>query len=353
MNTARAFYPLILFIASLDIIASNKRIMSQTKKKRLKQLQKMLLEMGSGNFFHRVERSVRNDNIESLVAVLNMVAEEIEAALVHQGYVNANATIKHIVLMSFILDSRGYVEMVNQRTCIILSYLCEDIIGKPFENFLDDTSVKQWRKSLKLLQRKEFHDTSLELTFRTKQDLLVPSTCYITTFMEKNGIKGNTLLTVVKHSKNNFEPESDLKQDFVHSKNAPKVQLDKASKQPTKQKVQLSNEDIRKLREARDMILNNLEKDFPSIKEFALQLGTNTFKLKYGFKELYGTSVYRFLRNERLRKAKMLVQYGDRSFKSIAHMTGFKSVPHFSRTFKKQYGYTPTELRKKSSSDDE
>lgn len=254
--------------------------------------------------------------------------------------------------MSFIIDSHGYIEMVNQRTCIILSYLCEDIIGKPFEDFLDDTSMKKWQKSLKLLQRKEFYDTSLELTFRTKQGLLIPSACYITTFMENNGVKGNTLVTVVKHSKNNFEPEYDINQGFVQSKNASKDQSDKSSKQPTKQKVQLSYEDIRKLREAGDMMRNNLEKEFPSIKEFALQLGTNTFKLKYGFKQLYGISVYRYLRRERLRKAMMLVQNSDKPFKSIAHMTGFKSVPHFSRTFKKQYGYTPTELRKKSSSED-
>lgn len=326
--------------------------MSSSKSKRLKQVRNMLLEMGSGDFFYRVERSVKNDNIEALVMALNMMAEEFEAAMVHQGYVNANQTIRHIVLMSFILDSRGYIEMVNQQTCTILSYLCEDIIGNPLEDFLDETSLKKWRSSFKILQRKEFYDTSVELTFKTKQGLLVPSACYISTYLKYNGAKGKTLLTVVKHSKNHLESELDLKKDFVQFKNGPDEQLNKASKQPTKQKVRLSYDDIRKLREARDLLINNLEKDFPSIKEFALQIGTNTFKLKYGFKELYGTSVYRFLKNERLRKAKMLIQYGDRPFKSIAHMTGFKSVPHFSRTFKKQFGYTPTELRKRSSSDD-
>lgn len=326
--------------------------MSQTKNKRLKHLRNMLLEMGSGNFFHRVERSVKNDNVEAVVAVLNMVAEEIEAVMVHQGYVNTNTTIKHIVLMSFILDSRGYIEMVNQQTCTILSYLCEDIIGKPFENFLDEISLKKWQNSFKILQKREFYDTSVELTFKTKHGLLIPSACYISTYMKYNGAKGNTLLTVVKHSKNHVDLESDLKQSFVQFNDAPKEHLNKSSQQPTKQKVRLSYEDISKIREARDILINNLEKDFPSIKVFALQIGTNTFKLKYGFKELYGISVYRFLKNERLRKAKMLIQYGDRSFKSIAHMTGFKSVPHFSRTFKKQFGYTPTELRKRSSTDD-
>lgn len=322
------------------------------KNKRLKKIRNMLLEMGSGNFFYRVERSVKNDNMEALVMVLNMMAEELEAAMVHQGYINANETIKHIVLMSFILDSDGYIEMVNQQICIILSYLCEDIIGKPFETFLYETSFEKWQDSFKMIKNKEFFDTSVELTFRTKYGLLVPSACYISTYFRNNGSEGKTFVTVVKHSKNHVESELELKQSLVRLKNTTKGPPNKSSKQPTKQKVQLSYEDIRKLREARDFIINNLEKDFPSLKEFALQLGTNTFKLKYGFKELFGTSVYGFLRNERLRKAKMLIQYGDRSFKSIAHMTGFKSVPHFSRTFKKQFGYTPTELRKIASSDD-
>lgn len=326
--------------------------MSQSKNKRLKQLRYMLLEMGSGNFFHRVERSVKNDNVEAAVAVLNMLAEEIEAAMIHQGYVNANSTIKHIVIMSFILDSRGNIEMVNQQTCTILSYLCEDIIGKPFESFLYETSLKKWQNFFRTLQKREFYDSAIDLTFETKLGLLVPSACYMTTYMEDNGSNGKTLVTVVKHSKNHVESGPDVKQSFVQFKNGTGENPNKPSNPPTKQKVQLSYEDIRKLREARDLLINNLDKDFPSIKEFALQIGTNTFKLKYGFKELYGISVYRFLRIERLRKAKMLIQYGDRSFKSIAHMTGFKSVPHFSRTFKKQFGYTPTELRKRSFLDD-
>src|SRR5690606_35759667 len=101
-----------------------------------------------------------------------------------------------------------------------------------------------------------------------------------------------------------------------------------------------------------NFLINNLERDLPPLNELARELGTNTFKLKYGFKELYNTSVFRFLRNERLRKAKMLIQYGDRPFKTIAHLCGFKSVPSFSATFKSEFGYTPTELRKKFSSED-
>ena len=173
---------------------------------------------------------------------------------------------------------------------------------------------------------------------------MVPSACYITTFKSEDSKMKKTLVTVVHHSNDRDRLEKELKRSVTTSKKK-KGNNDTHSKKP---KLRLSFEDIKKLSKGRDIIINNLEKDFPSLKDFALQIGTNEFKLKYGFKELYGTSVYRFLKNERLRKSKMLVQYSDLHIKTIAHMTGFKSIPHFSRSFKKQYGYTPSALRKKS-----
>ncbi|MGC1632894.1 MAG: AraC family transcriptional regulator, partial [Gelidibacter sp.] len=85
---------------------------------------------------------------------------------------------------------------------------------------------------------------------------------------------------------------------------------------------------------------------FPSQKDFALQLGTNEFKLKYGFKELYGTTMHKFIIQERLRNAQVMIQYTDLPFKAIAHKSGFKSQSHFSRLFKARFGYTPKDLRK-------
>lgn len=311
---------------------------------RLKYIEKMLMEISAGNFFYRVERSVKNDDIEALVVVLNMMAEEIQEALVHQGYVQSEGTIKHIVQMSFILDNKGLVQATNQRSCIILSTLYSEIIEKPFSNLLDNSSKIKWQTIWEKLQNKELQETSLKLSFKTKSNLVVPSASYITTLKGKNS-DHKTLITVVHHSNDRDRLEESLKRSITKSK---KRREDK--KTPSKKpKIRLSYEDIKKLRKGHDIIIHNLEKDFPSLKEFALQLGTNEFKLKYGFKELYGTSVYRFLKNERLRKSKMLIQYSDLHIKTIAHMTGFKSIPHFSRSFKKRYGYTPSALRKKSS----
>jgi AraC-like DNA-binding protein len=74
-------------------------------------------------------------------------------------------------------------------------------------------------------------------------------------------------------------------------------------------------------------------------------MGTNEYKLKYGFKQIYGTTIFRFLTQERLRKSKTLIQHSSLSLKEIAYMNGFKSAAHFSRAFRDKYGKTPTELR--------
>ncbi len=318
------------------------------EKKRMQRINQMLLEMAAGNFFYRLDRSDKNDNVEALVIVLNMLAEEIQESFLHQGYVNSQGTTKHIVQMCFMLDENAIIRMINQRTSTILSTLYSNIIDRPFDSFLTEDSKIKWGKIWKILIEKDFYDTSIGLTFVTKDKLLLPNQCYITTFKREKTIQRKTLITVFHYSNSYRELEKNLRKSVVRFKNNQGQYLQGIINQPIKQKLRLSYEDIRKIREGHNIIINNLDKELPSIKDFAHQLGTNEFKLKYGFKELYGTSVFRFLIQERLRKAKMLIQYSDLAIKSIAHMTGFKSDPHFSRAFKKQYGIPPSELRKSS-----
>ena len=64
------------------------------------------------------------------------------------------------------------------------------------------------------------------------------------------------------------------------------------------------------------------------------------------FKNQYGTSPKQYIQNLRIRTAENLLRNEYLSVSSIAEMSGFTSVYHFSRTFKKATGYTPTEYVK-------
>ena len=308
----------------------------------------MLLEIAGGNFFYRLDRLGENDSIEGVEMALNMLAEEIQEQLPYKSFVNSKENIKHIVQMSFLLDADGYIQKVNAKTCIFLQAQYEDIVGKPFETFLQKDSKKKWRETLKSLQKKDLFDTALDLDIKTNQQLLIPNSAYITTYRGKQKKEPTIQVTIVLHKKVQSELEKELKKkvlDFSKKKESKRSSVLKKSK---KQNLILSYEDINKLKKAHNRIVANPEKNLPTLKKFALELGTNEFKLKYGFKKLYGISVHQFLLNERFRKIILLVQFSDLSLKHIASMTGFKSYPHFSRTFKKRYGYSASSLRKRS-----
>lgn len=110
----------------------------------------------------------------------------------------------------------------------------------------------------------------------------------------------------------------------------------------------LSTLDIWKIIRVSEYIRDNLEDPLPSLKELAKSFGTNDYKLKYGFKRLYGATVFNYLTSERLTKAQIFVKHSNIPIKEVARMTGFKCPSHFSRTFKKKYGYTPRDLRKQA-----
>lgn len=309
----------------------------------MQEIQQMLLEMAGGNFFYRLETSERNDNVEALAIVLNMLAEEIQESFYHQGYVSSKGTTEHLVQMCFLLDGDGIVQMANQKACTILSKLYGNIVRKPFSDLLTDASKTDWVQKWRTLCKKSFYDMAIPLNFLTNDNLVIPNRCHITSIKSEEDGSHNVLITVI---------HTTTGRTFGKERNRTAINPDSngknSQKKVTRPKVKLSYEDIRKIREGQEMILNNLQMDLPNLKDLAHQLGTNEFKLKYGFKELYGTTVFKYLVQERLRKAKTLVQYTQLNFKSIAKMVGFKSVPHFSRAFSEQYGYSPKIFRKKA-----
>jgi len=301
---------------------------------RVKRIHRMLLEMARGNFFYSLEPTNKNDNVASLVVMLNMVNEEIRASFIHQGFANAHNTPQCIIQLSFLMDPDGTIEMVTNSTCSLLSALPKEIIGKSITDFMTEGSQKVWAKKMVKHLKRERSETVQYLEFITKDGLLLGKDCHISVFQSLDGNGQKILLDTVFFSKGEpFGTELPKKT----------LKVTKGLKEP---KVTLTPDDIEMIRDVHDMIINNLDKELPLLKDLALQMGTNEYKLKYGFKQLYGTTIFRFLTHERLRKTKTLIQHSNLSLKEIAHLTGFKSAAHFSRAFRDKYGKSPSDLRR-------
>ncbi|HVI46410.1 MAG TPA: AraC family transcriptional regulator [Chitinophaga sp.] len=94
---------------------------------------------------------------------------------------------------------------------------------------------------------------------------------------------------------------------------------------------------------AREYLLEHLT-DPPSLQELATLAGTNTFKLKNGFRELFNTTVFGYLNEVKLTQARELLLSGF-TIKDVADQLGYSSVQHFGTAFRKKFGVSPGKAR--------
>ena len=103
----------------------------------------------------------------------------------------------------------------------------------------------------------------------------------------------------------------------------------------------LRKRDIELILQAKDFIRNNIHENL-TVGYLARTLGTNETKLKTGFVKLFGNTFGEVLRNERLVKAKILLEEGKMSVKEVAYNVGYTSRSVFARRFREKFGILPS-----------
>lgn len=110
---------------------------------------------------------------------------------------------------------------------------------------------------------------------------------------------------------------------------------------------QLRPGDVERLHEARRILLGDIV-DPPSLSELSRRVGINTAKLKTGFRQVFGTTVFGLLREERLVRSRRLLLEGRLNITEIGQDLGFSDASHFIREFSKRYGTTPGRFARKT-----
>lgn len=98
--------------------------------------------------------------------------------------------------------------------------------------------------------------------------------------------------------------------------------------------------DQERIRYAREYLMGRLETP-PGLSELAKIIGINEYKLKRGFKEMFGNTVFGYITNARLEIAKNELLENKKSTAEIASDLGYSSVQHFTNAFKKKFGVSP------------
>ena len=102
----------------------------------------------------------------------------------------------------------------------------------------------------------------------------------------------------------------------------------------------VDDKNIKKIRLAKEIIISRMIEP-PSLIDLASEVEISLKKLKEGFKQVYGASVFVFLLDYKMQVSKTLLSSGNYNVNEVALKVGYSTATHFINAFKKKFGTTP------------
>lgn len=102
----------------------------------------------------------------------------------------------------------------------------------------------------------------------------------------------------------------------------------------------LNPDDIDRLYLAREIIKEHSDNP-PSLMQLARQVGLNDFKLKLGFRQIFGITVFGYIHRYRMETARQLLSDRRMNVREVAQTVGYANQSRFAAAFRKQFGINP------------
>jgi len=102
----------------------------------------------------------------------------------------------------------------------------------------------------------------------------------------------------------------------------------------------VDEKNVRKIRKAKEIILSQMTEP-PTLQELSAEIGLNIKKLKEGFKQIYGDTVYGYLLDHKMNEARSMLNSKQYNINEISLKLGYSTSSHFIVAFKKKFGTTP------------
>ncbi|MEM1242821.1 MAG: AraC family transcriptional regulator [Cyanobacteria bacterium P01_H01_bin.26] len=109
---------------------------------------------------------------------------------------------------------------------------------------------------------------------------------------------------------------------------------------PAPKSRELKASDLERVQYAREILVQRLC-DPLSLADLARQAGLNECTLKRGFRQLFGTTVFGYLRDCRMQKAQALLQSPYMTIAQVARQVGYRNPEAFSTAFRRQFAINP------------
>jgi len=291
----------------------------------------------NGKVEGKIEENVYNNNL--YVVKSDFLVKE-------DTIVNSSYNIDGIVL-GFIKEGRNfYKSNLTNLTLDMLSNKSSAVLANEMNA---TSSLKKGNvKSINIILKKEFLEENLEegsfkdFVFNS----LDKGICNTLLSSKKTNHHIQLLLNEIATSP--FESKMDKL--FIQSKVLEIIYnefniLQSSNKNISNTKVKFDQYDIEAIKKAKDILIQNMQNP-PSILELARLVKLNDFKLKLGFKRVYGTTPYGLLMEYRLDLSKKLLLDSDMNINEISELIGYRFHQSFSAAFVKRFGVRPKDIMK-------
>ncbi|QIE59989.1 AraC family transcriptional regulator [Rasiella rasia] len=102
----------------------------------------------------------------------------------------------------------------------------------------------------------------------------------------------------------------------------------------------VDEQNVVKIKKAKEIIISRMAEP-PSLQELADEIQLPINKLKEGFKQIYGDSVFSFLFDYKMEVSRQLLATGGYNVNEVGLKVGYSTASHFIAAFKKKFGTTP------------
>ncbi len=102
----------------------------------------------------------------------------------------------------------------------------------------------------------------------------------------------------------------------------------------------VDEDNVKRIRRAKEIVISRMAEP-PGLQELSDEIGLSLKKLKEGFKQIYGDTVYSFLFDYKMEYARKMLETGQYNVNEVGLKVGYSTSSHFIASFKKKYGTTP------------
>jgi AraC-like DNA-binding protein len=106
----------------------------------------------------------------------------------------------------------------------------------------------------------------------------------------------------------------------------------------------LCERDRRKLADIKRYLDEHYLEDL-SLKFLCTEFGVNEFKLKAGFKTLFGQTVFGYILEQKMQRAYRMLYDGGTTISELSDMLGYNHQGNFTVAFKKRFNMNPLQIR--------